>query len=60
VCGFAPGDVLHPEADDDVGAGAVADADAALDPQLVQHCDQILSHHLKSLKSLKSSKLSSL
>jgi hypothetical protein len=38
--------VLHAEPDDDVCTGAIADADAALDLQLIKNGDQILTHHL--------------
>ena len=44
--------MLHPEPNDDVGSGAIADADAALDPELIQDSDQILAHHLETEQAI--------
>ncbi len=42
----APGVVHHLEAQQDVGARAVAKTDHRLHAQVVQHVDQILAHDL--------------
>ncbi len=42
-----PCNVHHPEPDNNVGSGSIADPDDVLDAEMVEDSDQIFAHHLE-------------